>query len=137
MTNRLRWALALSVLLNLFLLGFGASRWMQRREMHGHHPRGDRGAFLKLVPPTPELRAQHRLLLDARRDVGQALRAEPYDAKALDSALTSLRATTAKSQDLLHARLLDQAGKLTAKQRAELANGRFLRGDEPGEQRGQ
>lgn len=136
LTRRLSWALALSIGLNLFLLGFGGARWWRMQRPHeaphaephdGPHGRGH-AVWRRLVPPTPELRAQHRTLSDARQAVRDALTAEPYDGAQLERTLGALRATTSKSQELLHERLVQEAAKLTPEQRRELANSRFVRG---------
>ncbi|MDB4986042.1 MAG: hypothetical protein JWN04_1220 [Myxococcaceae bacterium] len=137
LTKRLSWALALSLGLNLFLLGFGGSRWLR---MHGRHREGAAlhgphaaGVWRTLVLNTPELRAQHHTLTDARRAVGAALRAEPYDAGKLAGALSALRNTTARSQEMLHQHLLEEAPSLSREQRRELAGSRFVHAGAPDE----
>lgn len=128
LTKRLSWALALSVALNLFLIGFGSARFM-RREAHGaelrarfkrEHPR------LLLGAPTPELREQRRALELSRKQVADALLAEPYDRARLAEALRALRETTQRGQALLHEHLLGHAATLSAEQRRSLAQRRFL-----------
>jgi uncharacterized membrane protein len=143
--KRLSWALALSLGLNLFLLGFGSARWLRHeprevrdsRELVVAEPRSGRGhgrlAHL-LGPPTPELRAQHDTLREARQRVGAALAAEPYDKVALTTALSELRAVTGQSQAMLHARLLERVGTLSLEERRALSNSRFLREHVPGEE---
>lgn len=127
--KRLSWALALSLGLNLFLLGLGSARWLHRRASYAdeamHHDRPHLPRFLG--PPTPELREQHEALRAARRKVGSALEAEPYDPRALSEALVELRAITSRGQELLHAHLLAHAAKLSAAERRALAESRFLR----------
>jgi uncharacterized membrane protein len=131
LTKRLSWALAVSLALNLFLLGFGSARWL-RREAHGadrHGSAHERRELPKLFgEPTPELRAQHRALRDARRQVGEAIEAEPYQAARTESALAELRETTRRGQELLHAKLLERVAKLSPEERQTLARKRFLRG---------
>lgn len=129
-TKRLSWALALSIGLNLFLVGFGSSRWLRARSPRGawHGPGAEHGLARFLGPSMAELREQHRGLIDARRAVAAALQAEPYDAKQLQQALSTLRATTSKSQLALHERLLERAPTLTLEERRELAKSRFVRG---------
>jgi uncharacterized membrane protein len=136
-TKRLSWALALSLLLNLFLLAYGVTRWARGSAAYDapqpgvHHEGGrhlgERGLGRLLGPPTPELRGQHRALRDARRAVGDALKAEPYDRVRLEQALTRLRETTGSSQVLLHQKLLERAGELSADERDKLAKSRFVR----------
>jgi len=135
-TKRLRWALALSIGLNLFLLAYGVTRWARGHaaydptSMPGQHaergPRG-RGLGRLLGPPTPELREQHRALSEARRAVGSALEAQPYDAQRLEQALAALRQTTGRGQELLHQKLVVRAGELSAEERSKLAKSRFVR----------
>lgn len=128
--KRLSWALALSLALNLFLLGFGSARWF-RRDMHGadHRPVArERPELPRLLgEPTPELREQHRALREARRRVGDAIDAEPYDPARTASALETLRERTRKGQELLHAKLLERIAKLPPEQRHEFARKRFMR----------
>jgi uncharacterized membrane protein len=117
--KRLSWALALSVGLNLFLVGFGVARaW----RAHGEHRPGLMHA---LGPPTPALRAQHQQLTAARRQVGEALRAEPFDRARAEHALAELRSTAGHSQELLHRRLLERAEQMSPEQRHKLAAIRF------------
>lgn len=128
-TKRLSWALALSIGLNLFLVGFGSSRWLRARSRGDAHGRGgEHGLARFLGPSMTELRAQHRSLIEARRGVAAALQAEPYDARQLEAALSALRASTTKSQQALHERLLERAPTLSADERRELAKSRFVRG---------
>lgn len=129
-TKRLSWALAISLGLNLFLIGFGSARWLRARSQRGawHGASGEHGLARFLGPSMTELRAQHRELMGARRAVGTALQAEPYDAQRLDQALSTLRATTSKNQQILHQRLLERAPTLTLDERRELAKSRFVRG---------
>ena len=87
--KRLSWALALSVGVNLFLLGFGATRAWRMHAPHAEH--GRPGLMRMLGPPTPELRAQHDQLTAARKRVGAALEAEPYDRARAARALEELR----------------------------------------------
>jgi uncharacterized membrane protein len=136
-TKRLSWALALSIGLNLFLLGYGGSRWFRTHRSMGppgaamHGPKHGPGLARWLGPPTPEVRGQHRALSEARTAVGQALTAEPYDAARLAHALSELRTHTSKSQEVLHQRLLELAATMTPEQRRELARSRFVRAAGP------
>jgi Heavy-metal resistance len=129
--RRLSWALALSVGLNLFLLGFGATRAWRMHGVHAEH--GRPGLMRMLGPPTPALRAQHEELTAARKRVGAALEAEPYDRARAARALEELRATAGHGQELLHQRLLERADQLTPEQRHQLAAQRFSAGMAHGE----
>jgi uncharacterized membrane protein len=128
---RLRWALALSMGINLSLLAFGGARWLHRGEarehagLHEHSARGGLGPLLG--PPSPELRGQHQALSEARRNVGLALEAEPFDVQKLTAALATLRSTTSRSQELLHQKLVERAGQMPAAERSRLARSRFVR----------
>jgi uncharacterized membrane protein len=135
LAKRLSWLLALSMGLNLFFIAYGGARWLRRSDTHGaevrgHEGRGEhrgRGLGPLLGPPTPELRDQHRALSEARRAVGLALQAEPFDAEKLTIALSALRATTNRGQDLLHQKLVERASQMSVSQRTELAKTRFVR----------
>lgn len=135
LAKRLSWLLALSLGLNLFFIAYGGARWLRRpaahgAEVHAHEGRGERrgrGLGPLLGPPTPELRDQHRALSEARRAVGVALQAEPFDANKLTSALTALRTTTSRGQDLLHQKLVERASQMSVSERTELAKSRFVR----------
>ena len=75
-----------------------------------------------------DFRAQHEKLRATRRQVGAAFEAEPFDAKALETALAELRAQTAESQRMLHESLIEVAPSLTPEQRARLAHRALERG---------
>ena len=124
--KRLSWALALSIGLNLFLLGFGVVRLAHHRHPEGASgPHGRMGELLG--PPTPALREERKVLTDARRRVGEALAAEPYDPDALSEALAALRESTSRGQEKLHERLIERAGQLSPEERRAFAERRFLR----------
>lgn len=134
-TKRLAIALAISVAANLFVAGFVIARAVY----HVPHHEGMHGPFLgphgmmrdQRGPLADAIRgAMHRhgdafrsqrgQLRQAQRTVHAALTAQPYDAKALASALEGLRATTTQSQKLMHDVLLELAGTLAPEQRHEL-----------------
>jgi uncharacterized membrane protein len=129
--KRLGWLLALSMGLNLFLLAYGGARWLRRPDAYGVHEgragHHGRGLGPLLGPPTPELRGQHRALLEARRNVGLSLEAEPFDAQKLGAALATLRTTTSQGQQLLHQKLVERASQMPHDERAKLAKSRFER----------
>jgi hypothetical protein len=70
----------------------------------------------------------------ARRDVASALTREPFEAKALDSALAELRKRTDESQAALHEALVDLASRLSVEERKKLldAHPGAFRGDRDG-----
>jgi uncharacterized membrane protein len=136
LVKKLSWALAASLALNLFGLGYLAARSL-RHHRPPHHARFEgtepgRPARHLFGPHIKELRTHHRHLKEARKQVAEALAAEPYDRTALDSALTRLRDVTAEGQRKLHQVLLDRAQELPLAERKKLAHGRFFRKLAPG-----
>jgi uncharacterized membrane protein len=126
--------LALSLGLNVFLLGFESARWLQRRAHSGapevaNGPRHEMRAMWG--PPTPELKAQRAQLHAARREVGEALVAEPFDRPRMEKALGRLREETSKGQQRLHEHLLERAATLPLEQRKKFASSRFFRHGSP------
>lgn|GEM_PF-5650213 len=129
--KKLVWVLVASLGLNLFLLGFGAARWLrpprpisaQGEYEHQALP----GTALRMFGPhAPELRIQRRDVMQAREQVAQALTREPFDRAALVSALSNLRSVSAAGQLKLHQVLIDTAEKMPADERARLARSRSL-----------
>lgn len=136
-------ALAVSVALNLFGLGFVVARGLRHRDqlamMHGpgmHPPPGmDFGprrmmhGMRELGPVGQQMmdarreamREHHRALRDAQDAVNKALTAEPFDPNKLNAALGDLRARQAAAAQAAHGALVDLAGKLDANQRRALA----------------
>lgn len=132
--KRLRWALALSLGLNVFLIGFVSARWLQRRtDTSAHEVRHDRrdGMRSRWRHPSPEMRAQHEELSAARRQVADALAAEPFDRERLQRALEKLRTETGAGQALLHEQLLERASQGSHEERKALAQSRWFRGRRP------
>lgn len=123
--KRLSWGLALSLGLNLFLLGYGSARLLA---LGGPEHAGGRERMGELLgPPTPAMRTQHAALRAARRRVGDVLTAEPFDPAALKAALGELRETTNRGQEQLHERLLERIDTMPPEERRELARRRFHR----------
>ena len=127
LVRKLTWALALSGALNLFLLGFGAARWV-RRPHHGMMEPGPgrHGPLPMFGQHGPALRAQHRQIFAARKAVADALARDPLDAAELERALAALRATTGESQRVLHQALLETAKRLPVEERKQLVHKRML-----------
>ena len=135
-SKRLAIFLALSIGVNLLLLGLLIGRGFGRPR--GGHP-GPRHAAASASADWREAR-RHPLLrepierrraeLSSRRNAIEASRAavrealvrEPFDRPALEAALGALRGETSKSQELLHAALVDAATGATVDQRRDLAN---------------
>ena len=127
--------LAVSVALNLALIGFLAGRFLapdaplmrldpglqmlqavrhfpeQRREALRPLVKGERGEWLRGLR---DIRA-------AQRAVNDALRAEPFSPEALTDALARFRGALDRGQAEGHKRLVRLAAELTPAERAELA----------------
>lgn len=131
-----RWlmvALALSVTLNLFLLGFGAARWFHGpHDMHGPGAmrgmprRGGPLAMRELMRDLPEPRRQalrdtRQQLRGAQTAVRDALTAEPFDRDRLLHAFEQLQRSSSEAQRLMHENMAEIAPRLNADQRARLA----------------
>ena len=127
-------ALALSVAINLALVGFLAGRAGLRPGM-AMPPDPSLGAFrvLRQIPESrrdalrPLLREQLeavrpdlRRLRGAQADIRSALDAEPYDAQALDAALAEFRQALAASQKHSHEALERLAAHMTREERRQL-----------------
>jgi uncharacterized membrane protein len=131
------WALALlvSLVLNLFLAGLLAGRFLSSADRMDAMFRnytmrwatrvlGDEARPLMdqvwgrhsdaLEPRLQELRA-------SRKGVADVLAAEPFDAQALTQAFDRLSAATQAAQQALHPALVELAGSLTPEQRKRLA----------------
>jgi len=136
--RRLVIALAVSVALNLFLVGFIAMRAYrggshhERGDRHGQElgpralgrdgdPQSDQAMRRVMQRREAALRAQGQKLRATRGAVSAAFRAEPFDARVLARELAELRAQTAESQRLMHEALVEVAPTLTPEQRARLA----------------
>lgn len=136
-------ALAVSIALNLFGLGFLVAHLLRRhdgqfamhppgmrppagmdfgprrmmRDMHGLGPSGEQFMDAR----REAMRAHHRALRDSQDAVNKALTAEPFDPAALSAALGALRARQAAAAQAAHGALVELASKLDAGQRRALA----------------
>ena len=129
-------ALAVSVAVNLFTLGFltargfhgarghdgpahGAQEQRMRRgrDAHGFGPYA---AELSEARRTA-MRGHRQTIAEAQRAVAAALGAEPFDRAALQAALQALRARQAAAGEAAHDALVELAGKLDAPSRRALA----------------
>jgi uncharacterized membrane protein len=139
-SKKLGWALAVSIGINLFVVGVLAARWLHpwAPGVHGDHGAPHRGGHLlfrageafggdrekvqaTLEAHRKELRAQWRNTRTARRRVHEALEAEPFDPEALEGALKELRRQTELSQEILHRALAGLAREATPEERRRLA----------------
>lgn len=114
LTKRLFVLLAISVALNLVLIGFLVGRRV--------HPGGRSG------PPPPgleqrrgELGAGRRAIHHAGSEVVSALTAEPFDAPRLERALAELRQVTVGGQEAAHRALVELATRSSPEERRRLA----------------
>lgn len=138
-------ALAISLCLNLFFVGFAVGRRMHGRPgFRGHHPphamhhpgmelgpRGFlRGAGLGDAGPEVEriigarreaLRGQRAAIDTARGEVASALRAQPFEAQRFADALAKLQHETTAMQTQMHGAFVDVCKTLTPAQREKLA----------------
>jgi uncharacterized membrane protein len=139
---RARWlaiVLGISVALNLFFLGLFSARAFQRSEAHSarteHGMVGEGGqrrdrqrsrAFDWMSREEREqLRPRRRALRDTRREVEQALRAEPLDREKLSQALGELRRQTDGIQASVHEFMLRRAEGANAEERRRLADSQW------------
>jgi len=141
--RKLSIALAVSVALNLFALGFLAARGFHGARGHEGRPdvaeermRGGRGA-LGFGPYAAELsearrsamRSHRQAVAEAQRAVSAALAAEPFDRAALQTALQALRVQQTAAGGAAHDALVELAEKLDAPSRRALSErGRRLGG---------
>ncbi|HET7845739.1 MAG TPA: periplasmic heavy metal sensor [Xanthomonadales bacterium] len=135
---RFRWVLLLSVALNLLLAAVVGSAWLHHRG-GGHGIGGSvrlpRGEVLEKALPEadrPALRAaydRHRddvraklgPLWEARREVRDALAAEPFDASRAATALATLREREGAVAAAVHGLLVDLSGSVSPEGRAAIA----------------
>jgi uncharacterized membrane protein len=125
-------ALAISVALNVFFVGFWAARsvrrWHQRRATDSFYGTVDR------VPTVGESWKRHGVVLRQRREavdaarlaVRDALAAEPFRPEALDAALARLRAETVETQAAFHTALVQIVRDLGPEARHRLAGSKWF-----------
>ena len=125
--------LIISVLLNVFLVGFLVASHLDLRQRSP--------AVIARVPPNDggpgpmrRLFADHRQefgdarrqIRTARRHVSDALLADPFVAADLDKSLKELQDTTQAAQSTLHQMLLQRAPELSQEERQDLARSHRL-----------
>jgi uncharacterized membrane protein len=146
--------LAVSVMVNLFCLGWFAARsslpFRARMQQHerererenGGGPRGflrrsglrDAGPEVQAIlkRQRSELHDHSQALGEARHQAQDALRAEPFEPARLQRSFGDVRAQTASMQAAMHQALEEVAGKLNTEQRKRLAEALWhRRGDQP------
>lgn len=135
LVKKLAWGLALSVSLNLFLLGFGVARHLrphappammaEGRELdHAHATRW-------FGPHSAAMRTQRMEVQKARSSVVNALTAEPFQRETLESAFAALREVTSDGQKKLHDVLVETAANASHEERVLLAKSRLLHDSKP------
>ena len=134
-TRRLGIALAISVGINLFLVGGIASHLL--RAPSSRPPPPDGGHFLfrsseRLSDPgrakvrtimrrhRSDLAPRRKAMREARKDVQAALGTEPFDRARLDRGLEQLRKETSRAQRELHTALGEAAEQLNSEDRKHL-----------------
>ena len=134
--------LLVSLALNLFLAGVIAGRGVGSGGGFEFTPRKLRVAVERVTRVLPEadaalltdrfeaqradLTQRFQALQDARRAVGAALKAEPYDAAAFDSAYEAMQARSQELQASIHAVLRRSIGELSEEGRRAIAERRWL-----------
>jgi uncharacterized membrane protein len=113
LTKRLFVLLAISVALNLVLIGFLVGRRV--------HPAGREGPPPGLEQRHGELGAGRRAIHHAGSEVVSALTAEPFDAPRLERALAELRRVTVGGQEAAHRALVEVATRSSPEERRRLA----------------
>jgi hypothetical protein len=125
--RRLTVFLALSVLLNVLLIGVAAGRFARRgydgRSQETFDSRTMRGVWKR---HDASLRPRGEALAAARRHVTEALMAEPFQPEALEAALSELRAETDGAQRALHRALVESARDSSADERRQMAASGWL-----------
>lgn len=138
-TRRLVIALAISVSINLFLIGFVTARFALGNDRtkpfgDGTLPGGPMslfGATEVLGNPTPikrllrkhikDFRPKRNQLREARHRIARALAADPFDPKLLSAELGNLRKVTQDSQRAIHNALVELAISLSPEERRLLS----------------
>jgi uncharacterized membrane protein len=154
MPKRYRWLLLLSLALNLGLASALVAHHWHGYERHGSGERrwsrlpdsrqlarvlgdADQRILREVLDSHREqIGGQFRPLGDARRDVAQALRAEPFDPQNLSLAFTRMRGSEGAMGEAMHDFMLDLATQVSADGRQRIAErmerGRRGRGAERG-----
>jgi uncharacterized membrane protein len=125
-------ALTVSVVLNVFFLGFAATRALRR--WHARPAADPFYASVERAPAIGDALRRHGALLGQRREavdtarqaVRTALVAEPFRPEDLEAALAKLRAETSETQAAFHAALVHVVRELSPEARRRLAESRWL-----------
>ncbi len=143
--KRYRWLLLLSLALNIGVVTALVAHHLHGHERHGSAERrwsripdsrqlaraledADRRILRELLDSHREqIGGQYRPLGHARRDVAQALRAEPFDPDALNRAFARMRGSEDAMGEAMQAFMLDLATRISADGRQRIAD-RMQRG---------
>ena len=120
LAKRLLVALCISLGLNLLAAGVVLGRAFDRGRGKGPHRDRDAGAERAPEKPQgamrrpfgrrgPEGMERRRAVRQAREEARAALEKEPFDAAAFEAALGRVRAETARGQESLHQKLVEDA----------------------------
>jgi uncharacterized membrane protein len=130
LTRNLVLALVVSVVVNVFFVGLLAGRFMRSATRDVRAPEAFeieaapmRGVWRKR---DAVLRPRSDAVDAARHAVRDALVAEPFNAEALEAALSGLRTQTDAAQVALHRALVDAARELSPEDRRRLADSRWF-----------
>ena len=126
-TRRLSWALALSLGLNLFLIGFGVMRWMERRDPHKQRRERREQIEALLGPPTADMIEQRGKIAATRKKVVTVLSAETFSQDRAFNALAELRTVISVAQELLHEQIVSRFPNTPVEQRKKFAEQHFSR----------
>lgn len=150
--RKLAIALAISVGLNLFLGGMITSAWIAKSQFRDRRPplaglagdfdfRGGIEALGRDARPLaremrdeyrPRLRESGRAMHEARRAVGEILRADAVDTARLRAALAELRGRSGDAQAVMHEVLIETMSRLTPEQRRHFLEAAMQRRDRHG-----
>ncbi|GMU42887.1 MAG: periplasmic heavy metal sensor [Xanthomonadales bacterium] len=136
-----RYLLLLSLALNLGLgAAFATMHWQHR---HGGHPEAGERRWARVPMPRhllrvledpdrailrevferhrEDLRAHYQPLGAARRELAEALRAEPFDPSAMERAFAGMRGAEGETANAMHAFMLELATRISADGRQRIA----------------
>lgn len=144
LSRQLSIALAISLAINLFFIGFVTARLVlksERRELlqqqpYSRGPVGLFGATEALGNPRPmerllrkhiqDFKPKRELLRETRERIVKALAADPFDSEELNKALGDLRKATQESQIALHSAFVELATSVSPRERLLLSKSPHL-----------